>query len=180
MRRTIFMTTLAAGAVALAACGSGGAGMGSSNAGGSSAAGGSSVGAMSGAVLATAKTSLGTVVVDGTGKTVYEFDSDTMGSDTSACTGQCATLWPAVTTTASSPTVSGVSGAVGTVAASGGARQVTLDGHRLYTFSGDSKAGQVNGQGFMNIWWVLSPAGEEVKGSAGAASSSSSAGGPSY
>jgi predicted lipoprotein with Yx(FWY)xxD motif len=174
------MTTLAAGALALAACANGGSGTGSSNAGGSSASGGSSAAAMSGGALATAKTSLGTVVVDGSGKTVYEFDSDKMGSDTSACTGQCAPLWPAVTTTASSPDVSGVSGTVGTVAASGGARQVTLNGHRLYTFSGDSKAGQVNGQGFMNIWWALSPAGEEVKGSAGAASSPSSAGGPSY
>jgi predicted lipoprotein with Yx(FWY)xxD motif len=183
VRKTIFMTTLAAGALTLAACANGSSGTGSSNAGGSSTTAGSSSAAAAAAELATAKTSLGTVVVDGKGMTVYEFDTDTVGAAATACTGTCASLWPEVTSTSSTPVVTGVTGMVGTAAGLNGAQQVTLDGHRLYTFSGDSQAGQVNGQAFMNIWWVLSPAGQLIKGSAASTSSSASssaAGGPSY
>jgi predicted lipoprotein with Yx(FWY)xxD motif len=178
VRTTILLTTLAAGALVLAGCANGGSGTGSSAAGGSSTAGGSPAAPSANADLATATTPLGTVVVDGKGRTVYEFDKDTVGAATTACTGQCASVWPEVTTSSSTPVVTGVTGTVGTAAGTGGAQQVTLDGHRLYTFSGDSKAGQVNGQAFMNIWWVFSPAGQLIK--TAAAASSSSAGGPSY
>ena len=173
MRKTIFTTTLAVGALTLAACASGSSGTGSSNAGGSSSTAGSSSAAAA-TDLATTKTSLGTVVVDGKGRTVYEFDKDTVGAATTACTGVCVGLWPEVTTTSSSPTVSGLTGTVGTAVGLNGAQQITLDGHRLYTFSGDTQAGQTNGQAFMNIWWVLSPAGQLIKTSAGAAAPSSS------
>jgi predicted lipoprotein with Yx(FWY)xxD motif len=173
VRKTIFTTTLAVGALTLAACATGSSGTGSSNAGGSSTTAGSSSAAPA-AELATAKTSLGTVVVDGRKRTVYEFDKDTVGAATSACTGVCVGLWPELTTTSSSPSVSGLSGTVGTAPTTGGAQQLTLNGHRLYTFSGDSQSGQVNGEAFMNLWWVLSPAGQLIKSSAGAPSSSSS------
>jgi len=76
--------------------------------------------------------------------------------------------------------VDGVTGQVGTAPGLNGVQQVTLAGHRLYTFSGDSKAGQVNGQSYMNLWWVLSPAGQLIKASAGAATSSSSSATPVY
>jgi predicted lipoprotein with Yx(FWY)xxD motif len=86
-------------------------------------------------------------------------------------------LWSAVTTTASSPSVQGVTGSVGTAPTADGGKQLTLDGRRLYTFSGDSGSGQVSGQGYQNIWWVVSPAGQEIKQ---AASSSSASMGYSY
>jgi predicted lipoprotein with Yx(FWY)xxD motif len=181
VRKTILMTTLAAGALTLAACGTGSSGTASSNAGTSSTSGGSSAAPAADADLATASNSLGTVVVNGKGMTVYEFDMDTVGSPTTACTGTCVSLWPEVTTTSSTPVVTGVTGTVGTAAGLNGVQQVTLDGHRLYTFSGDSKAGQANGQAFMNIWWVVSPAGQQIKQTGGSAASSSAAsGGPTY
>jgi predicted lipoprotein with Yx(FWY)xxD motif len=105
--------------------------------------------------LKTASTTLGTVVVDGKGLTVYVFDKDTADSGKSVCSGQCAAIWPAVITTSSSPRVDGVTGTVGTIPALSGGRQVTLDGLPLYTFSGDSSAGDVKGQGYMGIWWVV-------------------------
>jgi predicted lipoprotein with Yx(FWY)xxD motif len=179
VRKTIFTTTLAVGALTLAACATGSSGAGSSNAGGSSATAGSSS-AAAGTELASSKTSLGTVVVDGKGRTVYEFDKDTVGAATSACTGVCVGLWPELMATSSSPSVSGLTGTVGTAPTTGGGQQLTLDGHRLYTFSGDSQPGQVNGEAFMNLWWVLSPAGQLIKSSAGAASSSSPASTPVY
>jgi predicted lipoprotein with Yx(FWY)xxD motif len=115
-------------------------------------------------VLKTASTSLGTVVVTSAGKTVYAFDKDTKNSGMSACNAGCSGLWPAVTATDSSPTATGVSAKLGTITRSDGSKQITLDGRPLYTYSGDSGAGAVAGQGFMKIWWAVTPAGAEVTG----------------
>lgn len=117
--------------------------------------------------LATAHTKLGTVVVDGQGKTVYVFDHDTAGSGKSACTGACTGLWPALTSTSMHPTARGITGTVGTITVSGGQHQITLNGLPLYTYSGDNAAGDVNGQGVQGIWWVVSPAGKKISGTGG-------------
>jgi predicted lipoprotein with Yx(FWY)xxD motif len=167
VRKNLWMTAVAAGTLALAGCASA-AGSGTAAGGG----GGVSPAASS-AALATAKTSLGTVVVDGKGRTVYQFDDDRVGAAKSACTGVCVGLWPELTTTSSAPKGSGVTGTVGTAPTTGGARQLTLDGHRLYTFSGDTKPGQVNGEAFQNEWWVLAPSGQLIKHRAASSSSSS-------
>ena len=159
-------------AVALAGCSSGGgSGSGSSGYGAppasespSASASASSGSSASGAALATASSSLGEIVVDGKGMTVYMYDKDTQGSGASTCTGQCATNWPAVTTESTTPVVEGVTGDVGTITGVNGATQVTLDGWPLYTYVGDSAAGDTNGQGVGGIWWVLTPAGAKVGG----------------
>jgi predicted lipoprotein with Yx(FWY)xxD motif len=169
VRKSSLMTTLVAGTLTLAACATGGSGTGGTNAGGGSTTAGASststsasTSAPSTPALGTATTALGAVVVDSRGMTVYEFDEDTVGSATTACTGQCADFWPAVTTTSATPVVTGVTGTVGTVAGDAGVRQVTLEGHRLYTFVKDTEPGDVVGQGFGNAWWVLSPAGQPI------------------
>jgi predicted lipoprotein with Yx(FWY)xxD motif len=153
--------TLAAAGIALTACGSGGS---SGSSGTSSAAAGSSSAgvAATGAVLKTASTSLGTVVVTSSGKTVYAFDKDTKNSGTSACNAGCSGLWPAVTTTSAGPTAEGVSATIGTITRADGTKQVTLDGRPVYTYSGDSGAGAVSGQGVKGIWWAVTPSGSEV------------------
>ena len=153
--------TLAAAGIALTACGPGG-GYGSSGAS-SAAAGTTAAGATAGgAALKTASTSLGTVVVTSAGKTVYEFDKDTMNSGKSACNTGCSGLWPAVTTTSASPTVQGVSAKLGAITRSDGTKQITLGGRPLYTYAGDSGAGSVSGQGVKGIWWAVTPSGAEV------------------
>jgi predicted lipoprotein with Yx(FWY)xxD motif len=126
--------------------------------------------------LATATTSLGTVVVDGKGRTVYLFTKDTANAGTSACSGQCATVWPAVITTSATPSVTGVTGTVSTIALADGAKQVTLDGWPLYTFASDTSAGKVDGQGVQGIWWAVSPAGSRIT-TTGATPSDDSTGG---
>jgi predicted lipoprotein with Yx(FWY)xxD motif len=168
VHKNLLMTAVAAGTLALAGCASA-AGSGTASGGG----GGVSP-AASAVALTTAKTSLGTVVVDARGRTVYQFDKDTIGAATSACTGVCVGLWPELTTSSSAPKASGVTGKIGTAPTTGGARQLTLAGHRLYTFSGDTKAGQVNGEAFMKQWWVLAPTGQLIKSAAASSSSSSS------
>jgi predicted lipoprotein with Yx(FWY)xxD motif len=169
------MTLFAAGALTLAACGSGGYGgsgasSSSSGASGASAASGGSASAAAAATdLAAWESPLGAIVVDGTGRTLYVFDKDTAGAAASACTGPCVSLWPALTTTSSAPSVSGVTGEVGTAPTADGKEQVTLDGHRLYTFSGDSGTQQMNGQGYMGLWWAVAPDGTKVTATAASA-----------
>ena len=109
----------------------------------------------------TADTSLGTIVVDDTGMTVYEFDSDTQNSGVSSCTGACLTTWPPVNAD-TIPTLDGVTGAVATIKATDGSTQVTLNGWPLYYFSGDTAPGDTNGQGVEDIWWVLTPDGTPI------------------
>jgi predicted lipoprotein with Yx(FWY)xxD motif len=118
----------------------------------------------SSAVLTTADSDLGEIVVDGEGMTVYMFDKDTQGAGASSCAGECAASWPAVTTDSDAPEVEGVTGEVGTITGTDGKTQVTLNGWPLYYFAGDSAAGDTNGQGVNDVWWVLTPAGERMAG----------------
>jgi predicted lipoprotein with Yx(FWY)xxD motif len=114
------------------------------------------------AVLATADSDLGEIVVDAEGRTVYVFDRDTAGSGTSSCVDSCLANWPAVTADDDTPEVRGVSGEVGTIERDDGTRQVTLDGLPLYTHAADSDPGDVTGQGVQGGWWVVAPDGAKV------------------
>lgn len=113
--------------------------------------------------LSTAGSSLGRIVVDGKGMSVYFFDKDTAGSGASACTGACLVYWHPVTTSDVAPHASGVSGTVATIKDPDGRLQITVDGRPLYTFAGDTARGDVKGEGVQNAWWAVSPSGQEVK-----------------
>ena len=88
-------------------------------------------------------TSAGQVLVDSAGKPLYTFASDQPGATTSACTGSCATAWPALTTSGTPTAGSGVSGTLGKLASG----QVTLNGHPLYTFASDTAGAAPTGDG---------------------------------
>ena len=82
-----------------------------------------------------------TVLTNARGFTLYSFAPDTPAS--SKCYGSCAAYWPPVTgTAAASP---GLPGTIGTITRTGGTRQLTYNGHPLYTYIGDSAPGQANG-----------------------------------
>ena len=74
----------------------------------------------------------------------------------------CASLWPAVSATAATPTVAGVPGTVGTTRGTDGTRQVTPNGLPLSTCAADQKAGDTKGQGFGGVWWVIGANGAKV------------------
>lgn len=112
--------------------------------------------------LHTASTSLGTIVVNGAGMTVYFYGADKAGTTSSACTGPCASLWPAVTTSTDHPTIPGVTGTVGTITGVDGAKQVTLNGLPLYTYAADQKPGDTTGQGYRGVWWVIGTNGAKI------------------
>ena len=116
------------------------------------------------ATIGVSGSSVGNILVDAQGRTVYLFKKDT--STQSTCTGACAASWPPVRATGK-PTAAGGAHAsmLGTTKRSDGKPQVTYHGHPLYVFSGDQNAGDVNGQGvnaFGAAWWAVSPAGNQV------------------
>jgi predicted lipoprotein with Yx(FWY)xxD motif len=82
-----------------------------------------------------------TILTNAKGLTLYSFAPDSPTA--SKCYGSCAAYWPPVTGTA--PASTGLPGTVGTITRTGGAHQLTYNGHPLYTYIGDSAPGQANG-----------------------------------
>ena len=116
-------------------------------------------GSTSGAIVSTATTSLGKVLVDSTGHTLYEYQPDPMGSST--CTGACAGAWPPLTATG---TVSVGGGLTASMFKTVNGGVVAVNGHPLYRFAGDTKAGDTNGQGVANIWHAAGADGNPIMG----------------
>ena len=118
--------------------------------------------AAAGVGLMTASSSLGDIVTDSEGMTVYMFDSDTQGSGTSTCSGGCLSAWPPVPAGTGAPELTGVTGDVATITATDGSQQLTLNGWPLYYYASDAAAGDVNGQGSGGVWWVLDATGTPI------------------
>ena len=113
-----------------------------------------------GTTVAVASSTLGDILVDGDGRTLYAFTKDK--GDQSVCSGDCATSWPALTGTASAGT--GVQASLlSTSMQANGKSQVTYGGKPLYYFAGDAKPGDTNGEGVGNVWFALTADGELVK-----------------
>ena len=171
------LAALALVAFAVAGCGGGDNGQASASPSNSNASNGSST------VGTTDVSGLGKILVDSTGRTVYLFEKDT--GPKSTCSGACAAEWPPVTTTGKPSAGNGLTASMlGTTKRSDGATQVTYNGHPLYRYAGDSKAGDTKGQGldfFGGEWYVLSPAGHKVEGKANSSGGGSmSSGGNGY
>ncbi len=124
------------------------------------------------AVLKTEHSSLGTVLANGQGLTVYWFAAD--HGTTSACSGACAAAWPPVTGTPQAAAGVSLPGKLGTITRAGGVKQATYNGHPLYTFKLDTAPGQVKGNGVVGFgahWHAI------TVGGAGASTASSTDGG---
>jgi predicted lipoprotein with Yx(FWY)xxD motif len=139
---------------------------------------GTTVGAVTpGGVLGVANTSLGPVLVDSKGMTVYLLTADAPGQST--CSALCLDKWPLVSAPSGNVTsVSGVSAPLGVTKATSGASMLTAGGLPLYTYSGDGAPGDAHGEGieaFGGKWYAVSPSGVAVKGSVGSAPSSAPA-----
>jgi len=117
-----------------------------------------------GAVVSTAQTGLGRVIVTSNGRTLYLFGKDRNGK--SACSGQCAAFWPPLITSGKPRVTGGASASlIGMTRRADGRLQVTYNHHPLYTFVKDTKAGQTNGEGvnaFGAVWNAMSPAGAKI------------------
>jgi len=119
--------------------------------------------AANGATVAIASSSLGDILVDADGRTLYAFTKDK--GDQSACSGECATNWPALSGPATAGT--GVQASLlSTAMQANGNSQVTYGGKPLYHFAGDAKPGDTNGQSVGNVWFAVGADGELVKAKA--------------
>jgi predicted lipoprotein with Yx(FWY)xxD motif len=99
-----------------------------------------------------ADTAKGKAYVDAKGMTLYTFDKDSAGK--SACNGPCAVNWPPLMATADAK----ASGDWTVVARDDGSKMWAYKGKPLYTFKNDTKAGDTNGDGFLNgAWHIAKP-----------------------
>ncbi|MFG2819976.1 hypothetical protein ACGFX4_11180 [Kitasatospora sp. NPDC048365] len=174
--RLLAVSGLAALLLTATACSGGGSGYGAPAAAPAAAAPASSASSASSApataapgaaegskLLAATSASLGPIVTDAAGRTLYRFDKDTAKPSASTCTDACAAKWPPVPAQ-DKVAVTGVDSAlVGTVTRPDGTKQLTLGGWPLYRFAGDSAPGQTNGQGVGGTWFASAPTGKKAQ-----------------
>lgn len=175
--RHIVWTSVAALGAALTLAGCGGTSTGAATS--AAAAGGSAPPAAGSSAkgLHVAHTSLGNILVDGKGMTVYLLTSDKPND--SKCNSSCLALWPLVPSTQTKH-ASGITAKIGHTASTSGTQMATVGGWPLYTYISDKKPGQVTGEGvasFGGTWYAVSPSGQAVKASGSSSSSSSSGSG---
>ena len=120
-----------------------------------------SASAAAGAEIKLADSSLGQIIVDAEGKTLYMFTPDEAGTPT--CYDECATAWPPLTGEVTAG--SGLDASKLTVVdRTDGSKQVKYGNWPLYYFANDAKAGDTNGQGLNSKWYVVGADGEPIKG----------------
>ena len=164
---------LAAAVVVVAACGSNSAP--TDPASSSPAATTQHTAAATSVVIKTISTSKGTVLATAAGRTLYWFAKDT--STQSNCNGSCATYWPPVLGTPTAAAGTSLPHGFGTIKRADGQTQATYDGHPLYTYTGDTAAGQINGNGLNasgGLWWAATPSGTDLRATSAAPTPSTS------
>ena len=104
-----------------------------------------------------------TVMVNGTSKSILTnaqgmtlYYRTTDAPPSTVCSGGCASAWPPLVMSGSSTPSSAASlpGKL-TIVTDANGNQVEYNGHPLYTYSGDTAAGQTNGEGVAGIWHVV-------------------------
>jgi predicted lipoprotein with Yx(FWY)xxD motif len=114
------------------------------------------------AVVTATSSDLGEMLVGEDGFTVYGFKPDAGG--TPSCVDACAGAWPPVLVD-SAELPAGLDPAVFSVVEYPDGGFILRAGEwPLYYYSGDSAAGETNGQGVSDVWYVVDPAGQLVEG----------------
>lgn len=113
------------------------------------------------------KTSLGKILVNRQGFTLYEFTKDRRNMDACVSVAGCTRVWPPLTTSGKAMAGAGVKASlIGTITLPGGVKQTTYAGHPLYTYVGDNGPGQTDYVGtpeFGGTWYAVNAAGHAVK-----------------
>jgi predicted lipoprotein with Yx(FWY)xxD motif len=110
-------------------------------------------------------TTLGKVIVDAKGRTLYLFEKDRNGR--SSCSGACAAAWPPATVSGKATVGNGLTAKLlKTIKRSDGSTQLVYNGHPLYRFINDkNKPGATKGQGlnaFGAAWYVVGANGKKI------------------
>jgi len=101
------------------------------------------------------QTTLGSVLTDENGKTLYFFASDITGQP--QCSGNCLTNWPVFYKENPTLGTNLVASDFATITRADGTKQTTYKGWPLYYYAGDTKAGDVAGEKVNNVWFVAKP-----------------------
>ncbi len=96
-------------------------------------------------------TAPGPVLVAPDGMTLYTYDKD--GDGISNCSGFCAVAWPPLLADDNAEATDSFT----VIARSGGDPQWAYNGQPLYLYIGDSKPGDVDGDGVDGVWRVARP-----------------------
>jgi predicted lipoprotein with Yx(FWY)xxD motif len=161
-----------AASLLIAACGSSSSGNTTSSATGTQAAARTSSSPSSAVLVKSASNSLGTILIDAQGMTLYHLSGEQNGKFICTSTA-CLGVWhPLIAPSSGAP--SGEVGSLGTVKRPEGTLQITYKGTPLYTFTGDQQSGETKGQGIKDVgtWSVV------TTGSSGTPSSTSSSSEP--
>ena len=114
------------------------------------------------AQVAAASTSLGKVLTDVKGETLYMNTKDSNRKST--CDAECLKLWVPMHTFGAPTAGTGAQASLlGTLNFGPGVTQVTYNKHPLYFFQGDQAPGDAKGQGLENLWYAVDGAGAPVK-----------------
>ncbi len=104
----------------------------------------------------------GTYLTDLEGKTLYTFSNDKPGEGTSACYGGCAGAWPPFLVELGEITYDeDFLGELSFITRTDGSTQLAYNGWPLYYYVGDATAGDANGHGIGNVWFVATYGAEE-------------------
>ena len=167
-RAIVFAASAAFGLATVAACG------GTSSSTNTPAAGAPTASQQTGAsdpnqvkLTATTVGSLGQVVTNGAGMTLYLYTKDTTSPPVSNCNGTCAKEWPPMLATSSTATIDGIDQSlIGTLKRADGTKQITINGWAVYTYAKDAGPGDAKGQGVGKVWYAITPQGKKATGSA--------------
>jgi predicted lipoprotein with Yx(FWY)xxD motif len=107
--------------------------------------------AFAAAPVKTGETAKGKVLTGENGMTLYTFKNDK--KDVSNCNDDCAKAWPPLMADGKAK----AEGAYSIITRKDGMKQWAKDGMPLYYFVKDTKAGDVAGDGFKDIWNAARP-----------------------
>lgn len=118
------------------------------------------------APVTAAGTDLGPILVDADGLTLYGFTDDVDGTPT--CNGACADAWPPYVVDDGNVPAGLDESVFSVVSRDDGTNQLKAGAWPLYFFAGDAAAGDTNGQGSGDVWFVVTPGGGLVMDAAAA------------
>ncbi|MFC9231938.1 SCO0930 family lipoprotein [Streptomyces decoyicus] len=105
---------------------------------------------------------LGSILVDGKGRTLYRFNKDSAWPMKFGCNDACLDTWKPAKPADRSKLNGIAPKLISTVTRPDGTRQLAVDCWPVYWFTGDEQPGDINGQGKMGLWFAVSKEGKKI------------------
>ncbi|MFD0385119.1 hypothetical protein ACFQ2B_31405 [Streptomyces stramineus] len=102
------------------------------------------------------------MLVDGQGRTLYRFDKDSAWPMKFACNDACLDTWKPARPVEKSAVQGVPEKLITTVTRPDGTKQLAVDCWPVYWFTGDKKAGDIEGQGKQGVWFAVDDQGKKV------------------